>query len=373
MSKHCLFVGHILYGRNNIYEEFLIEDLRKGMASIELVSVNKAKIVPEDRRNRNVHILRAYRKPILDEVIRFFAFFHAGARWAMRHKKNDCIMILLSAPVEVNLAAVWLRRIFHIKTVNLIIDTALGNIHTRSLWDRYNRICYTRSEKLTRKMTASMALNKRVFSYLKLENRPCLLTKIGHDRTTPAYSYVPARDKKRIIAYTGTLIYYDGTKELLEAMTYLDPAEYELHIYGKGPEESLVCDYQERYPHIKLMGYLPNAEMKRVMAEADLLINPRIDNEKTDIFGFPSKMVEYLLSGTPVLTTRFAAMPEAYRDFVYEIHQQTGKGIAEAIKSVFSDTEHNREEKCRKAYNYIFENNSYQRISEEMIAFFEKI
>ena len=151
-------------------------------------------------------------------------------------------------------------------------------------------------------------------------------------------------------------------------MTHLDPAQYELRIYGRGPDEVLLQQYQQ-YPNIKFMGYLPNEKMREVMASADLLINPRIDNFATDTFGFPSKMVEYLLSGTPVLTTKFAAMPEEYCEFVYFIEEQTGEGIANAIQSVFQDTAQSRENKCRNAFLYVFQNNSYDEIAKEMLLF----
>jgi len=218
-------------------------------------------------------------------------------------------------------------------------------------------------------MSASMALNKNVFEYLRLKDKPCLHTRIGHNLQEPSCEYRNSRINAKIIVYTGTLIYYDGTEELLKAMSLLNPEEYSLHIYGAGPDEKLVIDYQQRYSNIKYMGYLPNKEMKNVMKDADLLVNPRIDNKLTDVFGFPSKMIEYLLSGTPVLTTDFAAMPEEYKEFVYIIKEQTGEGIAESIKKVFEDEEKQREFKCRKAYEYIYNNNRYEDIVGEMIDF----
>ena len=371
-GKHCLFVGHILYGRNNIYEEQLLSSLSKRFDSLEIISVNKALEIPDTEENKKIRRLKTVHRPVADEVIRFFDFLAYGIRWCRRKKNEDRVIILLSAPVEVNAGALWLKRIFGAKVVNLIIDTALGNILSNSLWDRYNRLCFQKSEKLCRKMTASMALNRRVFPYLQLEDKPCHITKIGHSLQEPDWKYRPAGEKK-ILVYTGTLIYYDGTSQLLEAMTLLDPERYELHIYGRGPEESLVRQYQSQYSHIKLMGYLPNKEMKAVMASADLLINPRVDNKMTDIFGFPSKMVEYLLSGTPVLTTRFAAIPEEYLDFVHLIDCQTGSGIAQAIEGLFRLPEDVRKQMSKKAYDYTFMHHGYRCIADEMVAFIDTL
>lgn len=372
-KRHCLFVGHLLYGRNNIYEEQLVNHLRKEFHTFQVVSVNKAKDIPDIAENKPIKLLKAFRRPFLDEFVRFFDFLIYGIRWSRKAKTGDRVIILLSAPGEVNCAALCLKKLFGIKVVNLIIDTALGNILSNSIWDKYNRACFQTAEKLCRKMSASMALNPQVFSYLQLEGKPCHITKIGHSLETPNWEYTPVRTDKKILVYTGTLIYYDGTKQLLEAMSYLDPQRYELHIYGKGPEEALVRQYQSKYSNIKLMGYLPNKEMKEVMASADLLINPRIDNKMTDIFGFPSKMIEYLLSGTPVLTTRFAAMPDDYSAFVHLITQQTGTGIAEAIDNVFRHPEELRRQMSQAAYDYVFVHHNYSRIVDNMIAFIDTV
>ena len=159
----------------------------------------------------------------------------------------------------------------------------------------------------------------------------------------------------------------------MQAVSRLNPDEYELHIYGRGPNEETVRQYEKEFSHIKYKGNIPNSEIKAVLSGADLLINPRIDNETTDIFGFPSKMIEYLLSGTPVLTTRFAAMPEEYTQFVHLIEQQDGEGIAKAIQRVFEKPEDVRRQMCKCAYDYTFRHNSYDDIVKDMVLFFDDI
>jgi glycosyltransferase involved in cell wall biosynthesis len=84
-------------------------------------------------------------------------------------------------------------------------------------------------------------------------------------------------------------------------------------------------------------------------------------------------MIEYLLSGTPVLTTRFAAMPEEYLNFVHLISQQTARGIAEAIDNVFCQPEDIRREMSRNAYNYVFVHHNYSHIVSKMCSFIDAL
>ena len=371
---NCLYIGHILPDSNNIYEKSLIRNLKQMVDNLDVVSesfIQTEKTLYFD--DIKIYALKGTKNRVINEAVKFFKLFSYISKWYKKNKKSKKAILYLNMPLEVSLVCWFFKNILNVKTVNLIIDTALGNIHINSIGTWYASMRYRLSESLSKTMSANMALNSRVFKYLKLDKKPCLHTKIGHNLTEMNYRHHETKNEKKVIVYTGTFIDYDGTKELMEAMALLNPNEYELLMYGSGPYKDLVINCEERCKNVRFMGYLPNNEMKRVMEEADLLINPRINNKYTDVFGFPSKMIEYLLSGTPVLTTRFAAMPKEYEQFVYIIENQTGLGIANAIKEVFNKPESERAAQCKEAYEYIYHNNKYEDIVSEMVSFIYEI
>ena len=53
--------------------------------------------------------------------------------------------------------------------------------------------------------------------------------------------------------------------------------------------------------------------------KATLLVNPRPTTEEFTIYSFPSKNMEYMASGTPLLTTKLPGMPEEYHQYVLAI------------------------------------------------------
>ena len=55
-------------------------------------------------------------------------------------------------------------------------------------------------------------------------------------------------------------------------------------------------------------------------------------------YSFSSKILEYMASGTPLLTTKVGGMPEEYWKYCYFIVDETCDGIAQAIKSVMEKT-----------------------------------
>jgi glycosyltransferase involved in cell wall biosynthesis len=67
-----------------------------------------------------------------------------------------------------------------------------------------------------------------------------------------------------------------------------------------------------------------------------LLINPRPTTEEFTKYSFPSKNMEYMASGTPVLTTRLPGMPEDHKPYVYFIDEETPEGVKTALQTVLS-------------------------------------
>ena len=58
------------------------------------------------------------------------------------------------------------------------------------------------------------------------------------------------------------------------------------------------------------MGCVTNDEIVRLQCEATLLVNPRPSDKEFCKYSFPSKTIEYMASGTPVLMTKLPGVPD---------------------------------------------------------------
>ncbi len=111
---------------------------------------------------------------------------------------------------------------------------------------------------------------------------------------------VNSRDTdEMIIGYAGNGRRWQGLEFLLEAFSVLvkrDPS-FSLRLLLSEPV---------RIPDIKnvtVFGALPHDEVRRFNAECDILVIPRLDNIVNNI-SFPSKLMEYLATGKPVVGSR---------------------------------------------------------------------
>ena len=71
------------------------------------------------------------------------------------------------------------------------------------------------------------------------------------------------------------------------------------------------------------------------------MINPRSTLDDFTKYSFPSKTIEYMYSGTPLLTTRLKGIPNEYFDFVFSAENNTEEFFDAAIREalLLSDKE----------------------------------
>ena len=91
---------------------------------------------------------------------------------------------------------------------------------------------------------------------------------------------------------------------------------------------------------------------------AALLVNPRPAAPEYTRYSFPSKNMEYMVSGTPVLTTKLPGMPKEYYPYVYLLEDETPMGVSDALRDIFSLTADERGKKGEAARRFVLEHKS---------------
>lgn len=120
---------------------------------------------------------------------------------------------------------------------------------------------------------------------------------------------------KKIISYLGSLNEQSGIKNLIECVKTIDRTDFELHIYGDGTWKEYVENAQKDI-RIKYHGVVDQNEVKEIERKSDFLINPRPSNEKFNRYSFPSKTIEYMASGTPLISTKLECIGDDYKPYI---------------------------------------------------------
>ena len=153
----------------------------------------------------------------------------------------------------------------------------------------------------------------------------------------------------RSILYTGSLNPVFGISRLLEAFQGIDDPRYQLWICGAGGEQAQVEAAAAEDPRITYYGYLPKQEIMKLQARCDILVNPRSSDGTYTKYSFPSKTMEYLLSGSKVVMYRLEGVGEEYYRFIRTIEKDGAEGIREALMAAAEDTAFSQERRLEQA------------------------
>ena len=121
-----------------------------------------------------------------------------------------------------------------------------------------------------------------------------------------------------IVLYTGNLREKYGIEPLIEAVRQLacENGSYELWICGRGELEGKISDISKESPWLKYLGYVTPPKLYDVFAEATVLVNPRQNNMGYTRYSFPSKTLEYLASGKPIIAYKLDGIPDEYDEYL---------------------------------------------------------
>jgi glycosyltransferase involved in cell wall biosynthesis len=142
-----------------------------------------------------------------------------------------------------------------------------------------------------------------------------------------------------IIVSAGTLNEANGVTILLQAFSLLKGSHFRLRIAGKGPLEKDVRDAAVCDSRIEYCGFLTFDEVLHLYQSADVLVNLRLTKAMKTEYLFPSKLMEYLVSGRPVISTSTGHVESEYGEFLYLLHEETAEGLAAVLRTVERDSE----------------------------------
>lgn len=180
-------------------------------------------------------------------------------------------------------------------------------------------------------------LTEAMNEVLNPKNKPYLVMEGLVDSSMAIQSIKNSKkNKKDIVFYAGALRSQYGLKNLVEGfMDYVNEGA-ELWLYGEGDYVPEIEKHSKQDKRIHYGGMLANEKIVEKEMESTILVNPRDASQEFTKYSFPSKNMEYMVSGTPVLTTRLPGMPKEYYQYVYTIDGNNKEDITKALLNTLS-------------------------------------
>ena len=243
--------------------------------------------------------------------------------------------------------------------ISLIVPDLVGKYGIRHK-DILKRLFYDRYANNQLKMS------KYADSYVLLTEQMKEILDIGEKPYVICEGFLPNIDdeklkdnkvyNKKIVLYTGSLNPVFGIVDLMEQFSHIANDNCELWICGQECWASTIKDYGKKDNRIKYKGFLPKTEILKLQQSASILVNPRKNDGEYTKYSFPSKTLEYMVSGTPVLMYKLDGIPDEYDKFIYYADENCDEPLKVKLEEILSKSPEELEMFGEKAKKFVLEN-----------------
>lgn len=290
------------------------------------------------RNGQSTDIFVGYKNiKYLNRISKEHALCKAADDWLNQQNKDEPITIIVY-----NMHTAFLATAYRIKTMNKNTQIVLivpdlpqyMDLKQSSVKQFLKNLDWKRIQKYMCFIDKFILYSEHMASFLNLPKDKCLIMEGSYNCELLGCSE-PYNKDIIVIMYSGTLDLRYGIPELLDAMELLED-NYELWLTGDGNARSLVEEKVKKDPRIKFLGYLPSRQdLLNKQATATMLISPRRDTEGSK-YCFPSKILEYMASGRPVISCYLGGIPDEYHSYLVRLKEVSAECIADTVKKVAS-------------------------------------
>lgn len=198
-------------------------------------------------------------------------------------------------------------------------------------------------------------LTEYMKSVAGIGDKPCVIVEGIYNNHQPPL--VEKTTDKKVIFYSGQLNPAYGMENLLDAFQqiYEQDKSYELWICGGGGLVERISKLSDECPGVKYYGYVGVDRVRALQAEASVLVNPRQNTEEFTKYSFPSKTMEYLASGRPVVGYKLDGIPDEYDDYIQYVPDNSVEALRKKLIEVCEMSDEAHRELGEKSRAFIFQ------------------
>ncbi|MBQ4569530.1 MAG: glycosyltransferase [Ruminococcus sp.] len=302
----------------------------------------------------------------------------ADARRAMKawakENRGDGVILTYSVPPFLIKDILQFSKRYELKAVAAIPDL-LANMYINhkgcALVNSLKQLYLNRALKLQGEYDGYVYLTEAMREVVSLE-KPYIVMEGILDRTDAAKEKTSV-SSPRVIMYAGGMHEKYGVLNLLDAFEQIEDTSAELWLFGEGTAVSEIQHRAKNNPRIRYFGSVKREEVLEYERKASLLVNPRSTKEGFTKYSFPSKTIEYMASGTPLLTTKLEGIPQEYSDYVFTVRDNDAVLLKEALNKALSLSDAELKSKGKAAQKFVYEHKNAKSQVGRIIKFLEKL
>ena len=331
------------------FEASFLKGLKENNADVDVYSFPMIPAFPKSRffcwGNRKQDLdcgyqctwLKTLNVPFAKQLIRELDGRRIIKNWLEENKNEECLILTYSVPPFLGKNILKYCKEYGAVSCAIVPDLP-SNMYLNSKSNKF--IKYIKEKYLEKTLEVQGCFDKYIYltEAMSAEINPSkpfiVIEGIASTDTFKNLGNIKKNEAPAIM-YAGRLHEKYGIVNLLDAFELVKNQEAELWIFGNGTAVGLIEQRASENSRIRYFGSCSREKVLEFEKKAALLINPRDPEEDFTGFSFPSKTIEYMLSGTPLLTTKLPGIPEEYYNYVFGIENNRPETIAAEIDKIF--------------------------------------
>lgn len=256
--------------------------------------------------------------------------------------QKDCVIVVDVLRRNLLNAAIKIHKKYHIPVMGIITDNPYNLTNSKSSYSK-------RIIKNTKKLDGYLCLSKGLLFSYGITDKPNYIFE-GIVEDIPTYKKEPLGD---YFAFGGALYERYGVKNLIEAFHNLNKKN-NLVVMGNGPLKDYISETSHSDSRILYLSQVGTEKIYAIEQHALANINPRPLHKKLDNESIPSKMLEYLASGVPTISTKHPRLYELFEKDVYWIDDSSMDGIKKAVEDFIKAPTNEKNKKALSAKTKVY-------------------
>jgi glycosyltransferase involved in cell wall biosynthesis len=162
-------------------------------------------------------------------------------------------------------------------------------------------------------------------------------------------------------------------RETVEAFISLKQNEYKFVICGTGDSDDWLKKVSKENENVIFLGVVDYKKAIYLQRNAAVLINPRRNDGEYTQYSFPSKTMEYLLAGKPVIGYVLDGMPSEYSQFLISPKDNSMAELANTLRNVFSMSYQERKKTGQAGKEYVISKKTPKAQGKKIVEMIEQI
>ena len=330
----------------------------------------------EELSGYTVSFIPALNLPVLKQISVFFSTLFLLIGWGLKNRKEkEKMVIVYGQTAYINLAQQLFCKLFGIKSCNIVTDpiryrTGMEQLNPLSRF--FVRVQWFLTEKIKKSYAAFVLLTEHMVKEYIEGDTPYIIMEGIAD--TAIFDGIEEQEKTKppVLMYSGALSAGFGLPRLLDSLQYIKQ-DYRLWLFGDKTYLKEIENAEKQNDKIKFWGKVPWDELLTHMKQATVLLSVKPVDAPHSAHQFPSKIMEYMASGTPVLATKVPGIPDEYFDYIVPIEEDSETGFAKAIDALLSQPESVLREKGQTALEFLKENKNCYLQAERFVTLIKSV